>query len=339
MVEQTALISVIIPVYNVEKYLSQCIVSVLKQSYRNLEIILIDDGSTDKSGGICDDYAKKDKRINVIHQKNRGLSSVRNIGVENARGEYIFWIDSDDYVSEVIIEELYKNIIRYNADISICEFTQGAERNYCFKNKEATYTKSFDNTKGLELIYKSHHFSFVMVASWAKLIKKSLYTGIHYPDGKLFEDIYVSHKLINKCLNIVYTDKIMYYYYQSSESILGNKLHIKKLDYLGAFEERIHFFHNLDLLTLEEKARLQYLHALMWEYSRAKDILHNKEMVKYIKKKYRKYYTIGTENREIKHETKGYMLSFYVSPFCLDFFYKVKGKLRSVVCGKETRSK
>lgn len=322
------LISVIIPIFNVEKYLGACIDSILAQTYTNLEILLIDDGSTDNSGNICDMYANMDERIRVFHQQNQGIASVRNRGVDEAKGVYIFWIDSDDYVSTTIIQELYDLLVKTDADMSICSYVQGSERDYVFKQNSEYRVESFDYKKGLELIYESHKFSFIMAASWAKIIKKSLYEGLRYPDGKIFEDIYMSHRLISKCKRITYTSKEMYYYYQWPESILGKKLYKAKLDYLGAFEERIHFFHELDLPKLEEKAKLQYLHALMWEYSRAKDILHDKNMIKYIKKEYRKYYTLGTENEEVAHETKGYMLSFYISPFCLDFLCKVIEKLK-----------
>lgn len=327
MNEENELISAIIPIYNVETYLSDCIESVLKQTYTNMEIILIDDGSTDQSGQICDQFAERDKRIIVIHQKNQGIAVVRNRGVQEAKGKYLFWIDSDDYISETIVEELYKNLKNTNADMSICNYTQGSERTYAFQKMDGNI-ELFGYEEGLERIYESHKFSFIMAASWAKLIKKSLYNGLEYPDGKIFEDIYMSHKLIRNCRKIVYTDKVMYYYYQWPESILGKKLYIEKLDYLGAFEERIHFFHELGLLELEEKARLQYLHALMWEYSRAKDILHNKDMVKHIKKEYRKHYTFGTENKQIAHETKRYMFCFYLFPFGLDLSQKVKSKLK-----------
>lgn len=321
------LISVIIPIYNVEKYLSECISSVLEQTYKNLEIILIDDGSTDNSLDVCKSFAEKDKRIRVIHQQNQGIAQVRNLGVAQAKGELLFWVDSDDYICNEMIERLYDNLIKYDADMSICDYTQGEKRDYNFISTKTPEIMTFDSKKGLELIYKSNHYSFIMAASWAKLIKKSLYNGLQYPKNKVFEDIYMSHHLINNCKKIVFTDEVMYYYYQWPESILGKKLYIEKLDYLGAFEERIHFFDKLGFKELSEKARIQYLHSLIWEYSRAKDILKNKPMVKHIKKEYRKYYSFGTQNEDVKNETKMYMLRFYLSPYLTDFFAKVRCKL------------
>ena len=320
------LISVIIPAFNVEKYLSQCIDSIRFQTYDNLDILIIDDGSTDKTGTICDEYRKIDSRIRVIHQDNRGIAYCRNLGVKESKGDYIFWIDSDDYVSNKILEELYNLINKYSADMAICDFIQGSKRDYKFELTKNTI-QIFDSRDGLNNIYNSSHDSFIMNASWGKLINKNCYRDLKYPDGLLFEDIYMSHHLINNCKKIVYTNQIMYYYYQWSESILGKKLHINKLDYLGAFEERIHFFESLDYTELKEKARKQYLHALIWEYSRAKDILKNKEMVKKIVKKYRKYYKFGTYNNDFKNETKIYMFQFYVSPFFTDLMGKIKWRL------------
>lgn len=328
--DKKELISVIIPIYNVERYLRQCIDSILSQTYKNLEIILIDDGSTDGSSEICDSYAKKDKRIIVIHQKNHGISYVRNLGIQESTGDYIFWVDSDDYVSETIIEELLENLKETDADMSICEYIQGNDRCFSFDISKSDKIEVWDFQKSLEQIYENSHWAFVMAASWCKLIKKSLYKGLSYPNGKIFEDIYMSHKIISRCHKIVYSNHILYYYYQWPESILGKKLHVSKLDYLGAFEERIHFFEKKGLPQLVEKARVQYLHALTWEYSRAKDILCDQEIVKNIKKQYRKYYVFGIENKEFKHETKGYMLGFYVSPVTIDFLGKVRNKLLDI---------
>ena len=189
------------------------------------------------------------------------------------------------------------------------------------------FTRCINARQALNYIYKNSHYSFIMTASWGKLIKKTYYDSLNYPDGKIFEDIYMSHHLINKCQKIVYTDEVMYYYYKRAESILGKKIYKAKLDYLGAFEERIQFFESLGYDELKEKARMQYLHALIWEFSRAKDILHDSETVKTLVKQYRKYYTLCSMNREIKNETRGYMFSFYISPYLRNFIDKVKCKL------------
>lgn len=321
------LISVIVPVYNVEKYLKKCIDSIICQTYENIEIILIDDGSTDSSSKICDKYLLKDSRIKVIHQKNQGIAIVRNKGLAQSNGKYIFWVDSDDYISNECIEYLYNLLKKENADMSICNYLQGSSRLYDFNSNEDYYNEIMNSKKALEYIYESDHYAFIMAASWAKLIKKELYDNLKYPENKLFEDIYMSHHLINNCNKIAYTNKVMYYYFQWNDSILGKKLHRGKLDYLYAFEERIHFFEELQYLDLKEKARLQYLHALMWEYSRSKDILNDKEMTKSIVKQYRKYYKIGTSNTIIKHETKWYMFKFYVSPYGTEIIDKIKSKL------------
>lgn len=321
------LITVIIPVYNVERFLSRCIDSVLSQSYKNLEILLIDDGSTDGSSEICDHYAERDYRIKVIHQKNQGIAAVRNVGVLKATGEYLFWLDSDDYVSEEIIYKLYNNLEKHHAEMSICNFAKGMESEYTFQSKKNAECIEFDAKYGQEMIYKDDHYAFIMAASWAKLIKKELYDGLKYPEGKLFEDIYMSHHLIQRCSKIVYTDEILYYYFQWPESILGKTLRIEKLDYLDAFEDRILFYEKMNDFKLVELARVQYLHALIWEYSRAKNILHNPKMVAKIKKAYRKYYRFGLKNTEIPNETVGYMFAFYISPELREFMDKIQSKV------------
>lgn len=321
------LISVIIPAYNVEKYLAACLESIVCQTYNNLEIVVIDDGSTDNTAVICDEYAKKDSRIRIIHQENKGIASTRNVGIHEAKGEYLFWIDSDDFVDKNIIMKLYKLIRKYSADISICDYIQGSNRDYQFVSSGRIEESILEAKTGFEKIYESNHSSFIMAASWGKLIRKSAYDGLKYPDGLIFEDIYMSHHLIANCEKIVYTNEIMYYYYQWPESILGKKLHINKLDYLGAFEERIHFFDKLGYMDLKELATKQYLHSLMWEYSRAKDILHDKSMVSKVVRQYRKYYKFGMENDKFKHETKWYMFKFYVSPLFTDLLEKIKNKV------------
>lgn len=175
------LISVIIPVYNVEKYLNKSIESVIKQTYKELEIILVDDGSTDSSGKICDEFAQKDDRIKVIHKKNGGLSDARNAGISEAKGKYLGFIDSDDYIDKNFYEILYNVLKKYNSDISIC------------KHRE-TYTDYEENTSKLEIkeqVFNTEQalkelllFGEVNNYAWNKLYKKELFNEINYPVGK-----------------------------------------------------------------------------------------------------------------------------------------------------------
>ncbi len=158
----------------------------------------------------------------MIHQTNQGIATVRNAGIKLAKGDYLFWIDRDDYIKENIIERLYENLVAYDADISICDFIKGSEINYIFPEENNFTVECFSNQHGLELIYKNDHYSFIMAASWAKLIKKSYIMVYHILMVKYLK-IYISHHLINICKKIVFTNEVMYYYYQWPESILGKQ--------------------------------------------------------------------------------------------------------------------
>ena len=176
------LISVVIPVYNVKPYLERCINSVVNQTYKNLEIILVDDGSTDGSDKICDDYSKKYKNIEVIHKKNGGLSDARNVGIENAHGQYIQFIDSDDYVNNKMIEILYNNLKNTNSDISVC-------RPYSFSNvseiKDYKIEENLVEYEGIDILKNMYNDYLVTVVAWNKLYKKSIFNKIRYPKGRI----------------------------------------------------------------------------------------------------------------------------------------------------------
>ena len=161
------MISIIVPVYNVDKYIERCIQSIINQTYKNLEIILIDDGSTDKSGAICDKYSKIDNRINVIHKKNGGLSEARNVGLDIARGDYIGFVDSDDYIHPQMYELLYKNLIGTSADISIIKHIRKEEE---LGLGDINSKKVYSNLEAIENILKKD--SGIFIASCNKLYKK-----------------------------------------------------------------------------------------------------------------------------------------------------------------------
>lgn len=213
------LISVIVPIYNIESYIEKCIESIVNQDYRNIEIILVDDGSTDTSGMICDKYEKIDSRIKVLHKKNGGLSDARNFGMKNANGKYLIFIDGDDYVKENFISRLYHNLCFYKADISVCAFSyifeDGRVEKYNVKEKDKI--RVFNPKQALECMLDSN-FSFKQCA-WNKLYKKELFQNTQYPFGMLYEDLGTTYKLIVDSKKIVYDSTSLYYYVQRNTSI------------------------------------------------------------------------------------------------------------------------
>lgn len=215
------LVSVVIPIYNVQNYLRKCLNSILSQTYKNTEIILVDDGSTDDSGTICDKYEKYDSRIIVVHKKNGGLSDARNVGIDIASGKYITFIDSDDYVSENYIEELYKMLIENNADISsVClhyvnEIGRSLSRTYTKKDIILLSTK--------EALKQMMYQTLITNSACTKLYKIDLFKEIRYPVGELFEDIAVTYKLFMKAKKIVAKQTSLYHYFVRTGSISKNK--------------------------------------------------------------------------------------------------------------------
>lgn len=321
------LISVIVPVYKVEKYLDRCVKSIIEQTYPDLEIILVDDGSPDKCPDLCDDWAKKDARIKVIHKSNGGLSSARNAGLDFATGSYYVLVDSDDYIAVNMIETLYSGLKDNNADMAICGYAKGSEEAFEFGkiNKQSWYVE--DSVNALKRIYESADLAQMYASAWGKLYKKELFDGIRYPDGKIFEDIYTTHQILYRCNKIAIIPDKLVYYYQHPESIMNAAFNIKKLDYLQALKERIIFFREKKLGELEEIAYDEYLHALIWEYSRARDLLNSKSAMKDIKARFREIYKSGYASKRYPKETSSFLSAFSLSPELIIFYWKVSGRI------------
>lgn len=223
------LISVIIPIYNVEKYLKKCITSVINQDYKNLDIILVDDGSTDSSGYIAEQLALKDDRITVIHQTNQGLSSARNHGLEKMNGSYVTFIDSDDYVANDYVSYLYGLIHENNCQLAICSlidtFEKTGVKKDCGNGQEMVIS-------GKDCIRKMCYHDLVDTCAYAKLGAASLYKGFQFPVGKLFEDIGSTYQLFLKCDRVACGFKGKYYYVIRDNSITTALFSPSKLDLL-----------------------------------------------------------------------------------------------------------
>lgn len=231
-------ISIIVPVYNVEQYLDECIQSIINQTYSNLEIILIDDGSTDSSSKMCDCYANQDSRIKVIHQKNAGLSAARNIGTNMATGQYITYIDSDDYIAKDYIECLYEMIEKYNADIAICRFRYVYGTNEeDVDGKEAIF--SYNKTEALRTLLLENEFGHY---THQKLFKKEIVQQYPFPVGKIYEDIATTYLYFDAANTIVYSQKQLYYYRQRPGSIITGAYNEKnKFDVLNTLDSMEEF--------------------------------------------------------------------------------------------------
>ena len=227
------LISVIIPVYNVERYLNECLNSVLVQTFHNLEIILVNDGSTDKTGEICDEYAKKDDRVKVFHKDNTGVASSRNVGVGLASGDFLIFVDGDDVADKEMIEVLYENLMKYDADICICGLKNFDKQmpESVLKNKE---TIVMNNIEAIEAMFYQRYFDTGPVA---KLYKSSIVKKNRFPDGKVFEDLYTVYKFLNEAEKVVFTPEIHYYYRQNEISLMHKGFENCILDELTAIEE------------------------------------------------------------------------------------------------------
>jgi glycosyltransferase involved in cell wall biosynthesis len=238
---------VVVPIYKVEKYIDKCINSIINQTYKNLEIILVDDGSPDNCPQICDEYAKKDNRIKVIHKENGGLSDARNRGIKEARGEYIGFVDSDDYIDDGMYEYLYNLIKKHNAEISICGFKEVDENGKAIKEKKSECINEYSSIEALEILAED---IIITNHAWNKLYKRELFVknSIEYPVGKIMEDISTTYKLFEESNRIVLGDEIQYYYLIRETSISGEKgLKMCKYHIENTIDRFEHFKDNKEL--------------------------------------------------------------------------------------------
>ncbi len=238
----TPLISVIVPVYRVEEYLERCVKSILSQTYENLEVILVDDGSPDQCPAICDACAEKDARVKVIHQENKGLSGARNAGIDAASGEYLAFVDSDDYVSPHFIEELYQLLQDTGCAIGQCRFSyvkgdglvEESDSAFCIYRGESL----------MEQLYGPEEKATCFVVAWNKLYRAELFkeTGIRYPEGRIHEDEATTYRLFHEAKKLAFLDRALYGYYTENGGSITSVFSAKRLQWLTAHEERIAFF-------------------------------------------------------------------------------------------------
>ena len=249
-----SLISVIVPIYNVEKYLDRCVESIINQTYKNLEIILVDDGSPDNCPKMCDDYAKKDSRIKVVHKENGGLSDARNAGMKVATGEYVSFIDSDDYISLDFYETLLETMVDNDSDIVECGVVKFYEDNNFDEYNDDLKVTNYETVDALDGLISENPFKQHV---WNKLYKSSVALDIPYAVGKLNEDEFWTYQVFGKAKKVTRINQTMYYYFQRNGSIMGNSYNIRRLDALeGKVNRQAYIEKNFPILTTKAKVDL-----------------------------------------------------------------------------------
>ena len=296
---QNPLVSVIIPVYDVEPYLRRCLDSVVNQTYKNLEIILVDDGSTDSSPEICDEYAGADSRIIVIHKENGGQAEARNKGIEAATGEYITFVDADDYISSSYVNDLYKSIELFSVKFAICQMDCFAECKDVLQSDCSAICSKISKRQALECYCAlGEKKSIPFLAACCKLYHRSLFETLRFPVGCIYEDSLLNYKLIDLVDNIAYVKKPLYHYFMRNDSTMGQR---EKHDYkivLRPYREAIEYFEGLQEPGL---AALFYAPLLMREVYRywiAKELDGNVAVSEEI-------YTLYRNDLKMFRKTKG----------------------------------
>lgn len=318
------LVSVIVPVYNVENYISKCIQSIINQSYKNLEIILIDDGSTDNSNLICRNFSKKDKRVKIFCTNNYGLSHARNFGIAHSHGDYIIFIDSDDYINKDMINTLMNK--SDNADLVICNYQRISNTKEVVQSKKNKKNEIW-NFKQFWYEYYYGGLSEFCGVAWNKLYKKKLFENIRYPFGKIHEDEYVICPITSYCNEIKVINDSLYYYVQRTNSIVDNIVQGNiegSFDNAEAFLNRCSYFSSINMLNIEKANLLSIPFHLVMGLSEGKGSIDSKRRYVLLRESYFNFVKEYLKSKfSLKLSIKSLML---LVPNIYLFFLKKKNK-------------
>ena len=304
-------VSIIIPVYKAEAYLDRCLKTAVNQTYSNIEIILIDDGSPDRSGEICDDYAGKDNRIIVLHQKNQGQSVARNNALKIASGQYYLFMDADDSAPLYMVESLLKSCINYDAQIAIGDYKMFTDS---IPNEQGqVHDERISSYKGTELIPLMHTVpGEKYVVMWGKMFEASLFKGIRFPEGRICEDLAVLYRLYDTAIKIVITDLPVYWYYRANENSSTFALKDKfYTDVYLALDEEIDYLRKAHPEYVQYAAKT-YMYWLKDEYMKLFYLREGKEKRNSLHKRYRGLY----KEVNMKVEKFYHFFRFFPTLYC-----------------------
>lgn len=316
------MVSVIVSVYNLKRYIERCVESLRKQTFSNLEILLVDDGSTDGSAEICDKYAKQDTRIKVIHQPNKGVSAARNCGLDNAKGDYVMFVDGDDYVEPEYVKRLYEEMITADTDMVLCNYYYRDDEGEVINRENYTYVaemRPFQNIQALYLFEDQQYGTFFDVL-WNRIFRKSLFDGIRFPEGiSLVEDISVLSELYYRAKRVsVIGDKLYNYIYRQNS--LSNGTFDKEEEYRlrkPMMEERLEKYIAWDIKELILLHSI-HLYALIFRYTEGRD-----KQLGEIQKEYRKQYRRGNYKVSVSLSRR---IKFLLAAFSLKLYFYMSNR-------------
>lgn len=317
------LVSIIIPVFNSEKHLDRCMKSVLSQKYQNIEIILIDDGSTDDSSKICDEYARQDNRIIVIHKANEGVSKARNIGIDVATGEYITFLDSDDYVEDTYVERMLELLIKFNADISICGYSQEHTGKFISHYDVLEILELSTEEMILELI-KQVKYTF---SPWCKLFRVEIAKKCQFPENITHnEDLVYNYEVMTKCSKCIFDSTSLYFYCQNGDSATGGGFSKQKESIVEAQDFVLQKI-KIDFPNIYFQEEIEYVkHILFCARKSAQSGYINRDFICLLKTKLCEHKQVFSS----KYLAKGYLIEIRL--FLLNYnLYKFYVRLRKIL--------
>lgn len=321
------LISIIVPVYNVEQYLEKCVNSIINQTYKNLEIILVDDGATDSSGKLCDELAKIDNRIKVYHKENGGLSDARNYGVERATGDYIGFVDSDDYIDAEMYEKLYEAIKKENVDVAECNLK------IIYPEREELFTEQnyYNVCTKQEYLEEYLKIEKIFGSACVRLIKSDIAKKLKFPVGKLYEDTYYAYDLIEKVDRCVIMNNPYYNYLMRENSITNTKFNPRIFDLIEIVEKfRKTTYENYPDLKEAADCRKMYAYFSVLNSILLEENYRDNEYYSEILSYFKRNYISLLKNKYINRNRK---LSVILIKLNIDLYRKVLMKYKKKIAG------
>lgn len=318
-------VSVVVPIYKVEKYIHRCLDSIIAQTYTNLEIILVDDGSPDSCGAIADQYQARDDRVKAFHKENAGLSDARNYGMERVTGEYTMFVDSDDWLEFQAVEKMLRQILTFKADVVQSAFYYAHEEHLLFDHRY--YYKNgdliiLDNENLMRELVRNES---VKNFAWGKLYKTELIRDLPFKKGVLFEDVFWAHQVMHRVNTFLLLHDPLYNYYQREDSIVAN-YSVKNLDILNGLKERHNFiereYHHLIQESYQNllKQSLIHFNLLLMNRKLDPDYCHRNEVQKYVKYNYLEFHRATENNRQLNLQLR----LFYKHPYLNVLFLGLK---------------